>query len=283
MESFGWTNYHCHSTFCDGKHSLAEMVHHGETLGMRSMGISSHAPLPFDCAWCMPIQDLDGYISQINQLKQSSRLELYLGLEIDFIPGIRTISDFSHRLDYTIGSVHFASLTARPGFEVDGAASVFRDGLQQHFQGDIKSLVKRYFELTRMMIQKDPPSIVGHLDKIKMQNKDHLYFDETEGWYQKEVENTLQCISTSPCLLEVNTRGMYKKKTMHTYPSPWILKRAFEMGIPVTLSSDAHTSEEMTCGFSEAAVALIMAGYQEIHILSNGTWKPARFNESGIL
>src|SRR5688572_6616337 len=100
-----WANYHTHSNYCDGKGELAEYVTAAREKNIISLGFSSHAPVPFDCKWCMPKARLDGYLEEIEGLKKSNRdIEIYKGLEIDFIPGVVSPNDFDQLLDFTIGS-----------------------------------------------------------------------------------------------------------------------------------------------------------------------------------
>ena len=45
------------------------------------------------------------------------------------------------------------------------------------------------------MVQDDPPDIVGHLDKIKIQSEDGQLFNEQSDWYQQAVSETLDVIA----------------------------------------------------------------------------------------
>src|SRR5689334_14839803 len=104
-----WSNYHAHNNFCDGKPESSAYITKATELKMKSIGLSSHAPLPFECKWCMKPEALTDYLKLIQSIKGSSQsdLEIYAGLEIDFIPGIISPQAFRKQLDYTIGSVHF--------------------------------------------------------------------------------------------------------------------------------------------------------------------------------
>ncbi len=105
-----WFNFHTHSTYCDGKSTLKEIVEHASMLGLKSLGFSSHAPLPFDCKWCMPESRLEEYLQEISAAKLSSqKIEIYSGLEVDYIPNIIGPQALAEKLDYTIGSVHFTA------------------------------------------------------------------------------------------------------------------------------------------------------------------------------
>lgn len=280
-----WSNFHTHSNFCDGKSSIEEQVQKAKSFSMKSLGLSSHAPIPFDCKWCMKKERLSEYLQTIHQVKQNnSGLQVYAGLEVDYIPGFVSPLDFKDSLDYTIGSVHFVEKydNGTP-WEIDGPHLSFLEGFEKIFHNQIKEVIVRYFELTREMIEQSKPDVIGHLDKIKIQNINNKFFDESENWYRNEIKKTIDTIGKSGGIVEVNTRGIYQKKSATTYPSPWILELLCEKNIPVTISSDAHHADDLINQFPETALLLKKIGFNKITILSDNTWIPFTFNENGII
>jgi histidinol-phosphatase (PHP family) len=278
-----WLNFHTHSTYCDGKSTLEEIVEIAQSLQVGWLGFSSHAPLPFDCPWCMKPENLTEYVNKILTFKKSqTKIEIYSGLEVDYIPHVIGPADFSKALDYTIGSVHFVEhFNDGRGWEIDGPHSFFLEGLEKIFSNNIRDVIIRYFELTREMVERSRPTIVGHLDKIKIQNIDHKFFQEDEPWYRNEIKKTLDTIGRAGCIVEVNTRGIYQKKSATTYPSTWVLELIHQRNIPVTISSDAHHRNDLVNHFHETAKELKLIGFHKIHILRNGQWRPSKFNEYG--
>jgi histidinol-phosphatase (PHP family) len=274
-----------HTTYCDGKSTIAEWLSKAATLQVTSIGFSSHAPLPFETKWTMKADQLENYLLEVDEAKKpNTGFEVYKSLEIDFIPKLVSPNDFKDKLDYTVGSVHFVDqLSDGRHWEIDGLHSFFLEGLENIFNNDIKKAVSRYFSLTREMIQTSPPDIVGHLDKIKIQNHDDKFYKESDTWYKQEIEQTLGIIAKSGCILEVNTRGIYQKKTDTTYPAPWILELALKKGIPVTISSDAHHADDLINQFPETAAMLMKIGFKKISILTESTWRQVDFNTNGII
>jgi histidinol-phosphatase (PHP family) len=280
-----WFNFHTHSEYCDGKTGLQTLLNEALSLKLLSLGFSSHAPLPFYRGWAMKEAELGQYLNEIKDLRSQSRtVEVYAGLEVDFVPGKVSPHTYSTNLDYTIGSIHFVD-TFEDGdpWEIDNTSAVFADGLKKIFRGNVKEAVSRYYEITREMIDRYPPTITGHLDKIKIQNTGNLFFREDEPWYRDQIERTIKVIKRSETIVEVNTRGIYQKKCNDTYPSRWILEKLCNNNIPVTINSDAHHPKDLINCFQIAAAELIMAGYKVVHVLHEGKWKPFRFNESGII
>ena len=277
-----WANFHTHCDYCDGKGPIQAFVDEANQLGMMSLGFSSHAPVPFDTKWCMKQERFDEYTREIQTLKQNVSLDLYTGLEVDFIPNV-TSPDRFRNVDYTIGSIHFVEqLPDGRHWEIDGAHAPFLEGLKEIFNNNIQAAIVRYFELTREMVSTACPTVIGHLDKIKIQNIDGKFFSESESWYQDEIKKTIDLISETGAIVEVNTRGIYQNKSETTYPSPWILSYLLKKNVPVTIRSDAHHPKDLVNRFSETANILRNIGFEKLSILSEGKWQPFSFNEHGV-
>ena len=56
-----------------------------------SYGITSHAPVNFPNKWSMRYDDMEEYIQEFKRLKNKYAYEinLYLGLEVDYIPKVK--------------------------------------------------------------------------------------------------------------------------------------------------------------------------------------------------
>jgi histidinol-phosphatase (PHP family) len=280
-----WTNFHTHNNYCDGKGTLEEYVKLAKAKKMLGLGFSSHAPLPFPRSWCMKPGDLPSYLRDIALLKSTTpEIEIYTSLEIDFIPGIISPDQYNDQLDYTIGSIHFVeNLSNGTPWEIDGPHALFLEGLENIFHGEIREAIIRYFELTREMIEQSNPTIIGHLDKIKIQNPGMKFWNEQDQWYQLEIAKTIDLIADSNAIVEVNTRGIYQQKSLTTYPSPWVLELVHKKNIPITLSSDAHHPNDIINQFPETARLLLDIGFKSITIPNEGNWRPFLFNTHGII
>ena len=285
----GWVNYHSHCHYCDGQTNPEAYAKSCWNKGLIAYGFSSHAPLPFPNSWAMKPDKMDDYIKEVEELKLQFKdnIQLYTGLETDYIPDSVNPGQWKEsypQIDYVIGSVHFVDefKDGKP-WEIDGAHDVFLKGLEKIFKGDIKAVISRYFALIREMVANYCPDVVGHLDKIKIQNKDNKFFEEYSSWYQKEVVKTLQCIKEAGTIVEVNTRGIYTHKTHSPYPSRWIIEKMLEMDIPLTLSSDAHHPEEVISHFERTAFLLSEIGVKKLRIFYNHKWLDTSFDSHGIL
>lgn len=283
-----WTNFHSHTTFCDGAEPPESYLHQAAEVGLVSYGFSSHAPVPASVSWAMAPERLPHYLAEVRRLQNTwqNRLEIYAGLEIDFVPGLSwwdQIGPLYRELDYTIGSVHLVDqFPDGRAWEIDRDLPHFLAGLDTIFKGDVQAAVTRYYELVRWMVLLENPDIVGHMDKIKLHNSGGLFFSETDNWYRNEIEKTLKVIANMGSILEVNTRGLYSGATLDLYPSQWILERACAMRIPVTLSSDAHHPKEVIAGFRVTGKILRNIGFRSIRVLTGGKWQDVPIDPSGL-
>ncbi|MCA0229053.1 MAG: histidinol-phosphatase [Bacteroidetes bacterium] len=273
------TNYHSHSHYCDGKGSLEEQVQGAIAQGLRAFGFSSHCPVPFVNQWSMKAERLADYLRQTAVLKEKykDQIELYVGLEVDFLPNQLGTSDFP-MLDYCVGSVHYVELNqfGQP-WEIDGSSVEFLACLDTLYDGNIQVALEKYYGIIRQMVETDTPPIVGHLDKIKMHNDARPLFEESEEWYVALVEDTLEVIKKAGCIVEINTRGNYKRG-LELYPSPWIIARMNELHIPICINSDSHRPEEITASFPLAFEAVRAAGYTHQRVLLEGKWQDVELN-----
>lgn len=264
-------NYHTHTSFSDGSNLPEVYIEKAILLGLETIGISDHAPIPFHPQkWNMPMNDLHRYFDSISELKEkySDKIRVLTSLEIDYIPNlVHPLSDFipPNALDYSIGSIHYLGTMKKGqlfGFELLG--SQLTKGLQEVFNGNVVKMVEAYYRNVREMVQNYTPSIIGHVDRIKIINRHQLYFDEQEQWYQDEIKETMKVIAASQSVMEINTKGMYSIQDENPYPSFWILKMAKELEIPIVLSSDAHKPQFLNAGFKEIEDTLNEIGYKSV-------------------
>jgi histidinol-phosphatase (PHP family) len=301
MQNF---NLHTHSIYSDGKSQPREIVEEAVRQGLTTIGFSEHSPLPFDNNFSVKSGDMPSYVAEIAQLKKEfkGKLDIYCALEADYLTGVSepfSVTKEKYHLDYLIGGVH---LVVDPAFRqaqrpkvpepavpedprrvegltlaeqiwfIDGPKwEVYDEGLQKFFDGDIRRGVRRFFEQSNEMIENEQFDIIAHFDKIKMHNRDR-YFHEDEPWYRKLALETLDLIREKGLIMEINTRGIYKKRYNGFYPSPWLMEEAYKMGVPAIISADAHHFSEITLEFAAAEGALKKAGYRSVVNFKDGQW-----------
>ena len=288
MQNF---NLHTHSIYSDGKSQPREIVEEAVRQGLTTLGFSEHSPLPFDNDFSVKEADMPCYVAEIAQLKAEfkDKIDIYCGLEADYLTGVSepfAVTKEKFHLDYLIGGVHLVIDPALRPFDelraqgpladdiwfIDGPKwEVYDEGLRKFFDGDIHRAVRRFFDQSNEMIENEQFDIIAHFDKIKMHNRDR-YFHEDEPWYRKHALETLDLIREKGLVMEINTRGIYKKRYNGFYPSPWLMEEACKMHIPAIISADAHHFSEITLEFDAAEEALKKAGYRSVVNFKDGQW-----------
>ncbi len=266
-------NFHTHSRFDDGKEMLEDYVRVALEKGFVAIGFSGHSPLPFENEWSIRKEDFADYLAEGRRLKEKYKdhIAVYLGLEIDYVPGHSDcFADFVEGagLDYCIGSVH---LVMKPGSKssgdiwfIDGPRKGYLEGLQSIYDGDVRAAVEAYYSQMREMVLTQRPDIVGHLDKVAMHSRGEL-LDTTSGWYRDAVSKLLEAIATAGTIVEVNTRGLYTRKSEHHYPEKAVLEECLRREIPVMVNADAHHPSQLDAGFDEAVTCLRELGFRQMN------------------
>ena len=280
-----WTNYHSHTSFSDGKLTPEDYILAALERDVFQYGFSDHAPVQFECKWATPNEKLPTYYEIVERLQNqyAGKLEIFKSLEIDYIPGEITNSDFRNDLDYCIGSVHFGQkLSDGTYWVIDGPSREFDIGVNEFYDGSIRLAVEQFFALNQKMLLEDPPDILGHFDKVKMHNKNRFYFSEEDIWYKDAVVATLETAKKQGVVVEINTRGRYKKISDY-YPSQWVWRELKERNIPIIISSDCHHPREIIKEFDLVAEELWEIGFRELMVFENGAFVPRGFDRGGIV
>jgi len=281
-----WTNYHSHSHYCDGEHPIENHILKAIEKDFIAIGISSHMPVYFHSPWALKRNEVNNYIKDIDHLREKykDRIQVYKSMEVEVIPGLcgpgcKEVMDYN--LDYVVGSIHFVN-TLKDGIPwgIDGSFELFKRGFKEIYDEEIKEVIKDYYLLTMQMVDEECPEVIGHVDKIKMHGES--FFSEKSDWYIKLVDETLDLIREKQAIVEVNTRGIYKGLTDEPYPSWWILKKVFKLGIPVQLNSDSHHPDELDGAYRITSKRLHEIGFRTFRVLINNSWQDIKFNEKGL-
>jgi len=271
------SNYHSHCIFCDGRSSMEEFVHFAIAKGLKKYGFSSHAPLPFNTFWNMKLDDFAEYQSEFKRLKKKyqSEIELYIGLEVDYIHHFIEIHNdlySSDTMDYLIGSIHYMDrLPSGDFWTIDGNFRDFFAGLKLLFDSEIRPAVERFYEISQCMIEKGGFDIVGHFDKIAMNASKCTDFNSSASWYKNRVGELLQLIKDKELILEVNTKSLVEKGLC--FPDLMFFPLINDLQIPIVVNSDCHYPTNILDGFEPAFKALKTAGFKTTQQLIGGSWQ----------
>ena len=261
------TNYHTHTTWCDGADGAETMVLAAIEKGFAELGFSSHAMFPeAELGWTLTEAKIVPYFREIRGLarRHAGEIGILCGVEADYVPGPAAGGGAASggagaapdravyarfAPDYVIGSVHF--VTAPDGFRipVDMSPDSLFCGIIDHFGGDAEAFVKEYFRLEREMAAKFDFDLVGHPDLVRKFNAKHPWLDENAPWYLDELERTADALAASGKPVEVNTGAISRGWMDDVYPSRRFRDALRSRGVRFVLSSDAHSAHALDCAF----------------------------------
>lgn len=259
-------DYHTHHERCGhavGK--LEDYVKRGIAMGLEQLGLSDHLPLihvdpaTYYPEMAMPLEELPRYVEECLSLKERYRgiIDLRVGLEADYIEGYEEqITELlaPYPWDYLIGSVHFLG-------EWD-----ITDYRQVHgWEGkDPLEVYRRYYDAVRKSALSGIYDIIGHMDVIKRFGYGPTS-PEDQAAVREMERSTLQAIADSGIAMELNASGL-TKPCAEMFPAQHVLQEALELGIPLTLGSDAHDPAKLGEGLEEARKQLWDTGFRQLAV-----------------
>jgi histidinol-phosphatase (PHP family) len=265
---------HTHTNFCDGKGEVESFCQKAWEKGLYALGFSSHAPLVkktgfAQTSWNMKEELLDEYIETVNAAKRrwAGRLTVYLGLEVDFIPGLMGPSDKDYGemgLDYIIGSVHYVLPPVGAPFTVDAPLEEMEQGIQTGYGGDPLALVEAYWDSLQAMIHAGGFDILGHPDLIKRNNSQNRFFSEDRDSYRNRCAAIAALAGEKSATIEINTGGMNRGRIDSPYPSLYFLQCFKKNNVPAIINADAHNPDDLDGHYKEAREVLLAAGYDKM-------------------
>ena len=260
----GYQNLHTHTTYCDGKFSIEEMILAAISRGGDSIGFSEHSFVHFDLDYSMSLTNTPTYMSEIKALKEkySGKIDVFLGMEVDYFT-----DEFPTGLEYIIGAVHHIEKNGKH-ITVDAAPEGLKAAAENHFGGDFYSLIETFFETVSKVAKKTNADIIAHFDLIKKHNKNSSLFDETHPRYIKAATDALSEILKDCKLFEINTGAMFRMNKTEAYPSPFLLKELKKQGGEIIFSSDSHCTDSLYFKFDEMQEVAKSCGFTHIKYLT---------------
>ncbi len=254
------TNYHTHTTFCDGAHSPEEIVICALEKGFETIGFSGHGHIYFDEVGCMSPETTDEYIEEIARLKEKydGRINILCGVEQDYY-----CKPLTHKFDYVIGSVHYVKKNGTY-LVVDASAKILEDGISRLYGGDVYALCEDYFENVSDVVNRTNCDIIGHFDLITKYNEKQPMIDIQNERYVKAATKAIEKLIPENRIFEVNTGAIARGLRTSPYPCEWMLREIAKRGGRVVLSSDSHNKNTIDCAFSECRELVLSCGFPKI-------------------
>ncbi len=240
---------HNHTTLCNhATGSTEEYIQRAIELKIDVFGFSEHAPMNFDEKYRLKLEDKTFYENDVLSLQEKYKndIKIVLGYEVDFLEGAYILPEIVNaKVDYLIGSVHFIN---------DGWGFDNPEFIGQYKNKDIDKIWQDYFESISKMARYGKFDIVGHLDLIKVFN----YLPKKD--IKTIALKALQQIKKANMVVEINSAG-YRKPIGEQYPSKDLLELCFELDIPITFSSDAHSVDQVGFKYEDASILAKKVGY----------------------
>ncbi|MCU0792188.1 MAG: histidinol-phosphatase [Opitutaceae bacterium] len=244
---------HCHTPLC--KHAVGEpeeYCEHALRRGLRGIIFTCHAPLPH--GWSADVRMTDAqfpeYVAMVERARAAyaGRLDVRLGLESDYAPGLEPWLEALHRrvpLHHVLGSVHYQVRFYR----------------ERYFTGDVFAYQQTYYEHLAQAAESGLFDTLSHPDLVKNESPAEWHFPRIRPY----VERALDRIAATGVAMELNTSGRLKSLA-EMNPGAAQLALMAERGIPVVIGADAHRPDRVGDGYATALRMLQEAGYREVNV-----------------
>ena len=196
--------------------------------------------------------------------KYADRINIKYGVELEWmgrdlgLQWSRSKIFQAEDADFVIGSVHFAP----EGLPYDGSREEALELLK--IRGSLEAYWNGYFNEMIEMIESfgEMIQIVGHIDlpKLNMEIPESLQnFESSSHPLANKFRTLLEIIADRNLALDVNMAGDFKG--VGVYPTQNILKRAYQLKIPISIGTDTHHAKYYGLNYKESLAYVHKAGY----------------------
>ena len=255
IDSHSHTVYSKHATG-----SVDELVRASIAAGVSILTITDHAPFSIDRDNRLLASELDHYFADIEKarLAYQGQITLLRGLELDYMPGTEAYSrDMLARypVDFVIGSVHYVEVPGEPMVKVWELPRLAGE-----------AFLDRYFAYLEGLVECGLFDAVGHADTLLRGLPEEVYL--------RRFEPLLKPLARSGMAFELNASGLRKTslalqtgqevRGLWSYPSRQLLPMLISHGVPLTIGSDTHASQDAGAGLAELMNVLRPLGLQRV-------------------
>ena len=247
-------DYHIHTLLCNhAEGSMESYIRSAINLGMSEICFLDHLTVQeSEKGFSMAPGEVPYYFQAIQLLKQQYKesISVKAGIEIDFNPAYTDL---------------FQEITGTYAFDVVATALHFPGGLNivsgssawKHGENDTDYVYGLYYEQLEKMLDFSYFDVVCHIDLVKKFGR------KPSRAFDKEFNEILLKIKTKDLCVEINTSG-YNHPVREIYPSPDMITKCHNLGIRITLGSDAHTPASVGQHYDRALPLLLSAGYKNL-------------------
>lgn len=205
---------------------------------------------------------LGEYLALVDAARPTARrlnVELLCGIEAEVFPDVRVMSLMdetleSYPFDFILGSLHHPL----PGY---------RRWLVENGRRDDHDIIQAYFAHLTIGALSGRYHSMSHPDVIRLYGTLKRPFRARD--HESAIHRFLEALRDHDVCMEVNTSGLTKGDFL-AHPEPDILRWAQELGVKLTLGSDAHSPESVGQFFPETLTLLREIGFTSVHYHRRG-------------
>jgi histidinol-phosphatase (PHP family) len=242
---------HSHTPLC--KHASgtpSDYAAVAEARGLKGIIITCHGPLPDNLGieHRMAPEQYEEYVDLVAAAREefAGRVDVRLGLESDFFPGIERWAEQLHArvpLHHVLGSVHMQVTHYK----------------ERYFTGDYFAYQQTYFEHLAQSAETGLFDTLAHPDLVKNESPPDWDYARIEPFILRALDR----IAATGVAMELNTSGL-NKALPEMNPGPRILTAMRERGIPVVLGADAHRPARVGDRYEQALRMLDELGFETV-------------------
>lgn len=258
-------NYHIHSTYSDGRTTVAEYIQEAMRKGFDEIAFTEHLAIrPGSLKklyYSIDVSKIEDYVKEVRKVEKSSQgLTVKVGLEVDYFPGSEPLlKDIfgSNDLDFTMVGIHWIDEFCidckkyKRAFEI----AVKEEGFDKFYS--------KYLELLRRSVESGLFNVVAHFDVVRNSG-----FKPSED-FETDESMILESVRKLGMAVEVSSKGL-RNPIGEAYPTRRILEGCRSLNIPITLSTDAHRLNEIDADYNYIVEYAKTMGYSELATFSKG-------------
>ncbi len=252
---------HMHTPLCG--HAVGEpgeYVRHAAGNGIGLITFTCHVPIDDErmggSGIRMAEEQLPRYIDLIAAAAEKGEalgVKVLTGIEAEISPNAEIMDRMDevltrHPFDFVLGSLHHPF-------------PAYRGWLSENGIEEDRAIVDAYFSHLADGARSGRYNSIAHPDVIRIYGTVER-FEPQE--HEPVIRDFLRAVLDSGICLEVNTSGL-TKGVFQVHPDPLILDWAAEMGVPLTIGSDAHRPESVGQKFDEVLPLLASKGFKDLH------------------
>lgn len=266
-------SYHTHTNFSDGSNTLEEMLNQAVKLGWEEIGISDHLIIHENMKKSPSWPQLQSYANEIyrDNFKETKEIfqkhaeefrrvvkkfpiKVYLGYEVDYFPYDGWEEQFKEFIkdldyDYLVSGNHFLLSE-----DYKTLVDIFRyeDLPYQDEKETLERCLRRHYRTIEKAVRSKMFDFLAHLDYAR-KITEHKNIPLIE-----ERLNIVKALKETGTACEVSTKGL--RKIGDFYPEDVMIKALIEQDVPIVISDDAHSIEQLGLDFEKAEQILKQKG-----------------------